>query len=187
MSEDKNLIEGHDYDGIQECDYPLPNWWLFTFLATIMFGYLYYLHYASDSGQTIADELKVDMALVETAQKAHRPAGDSEDELKKLLASAPALEEGKAVFISKCSACHGVELQGLIGPNLTDDFWIHGKGTLAGIATVIRQGVLDKGMPPWDGQLKDLEIKSVVAYVASRRGSNPKNAKAPQGEQIVGN
>lgn len=184
---DDNIIKGHDYDGIEECDHPLPNWWLFTFLGTIMFAYFYFLQYEAGDGRSIADELKSDLAKVEAVKKANGPKGDSEEELTKLLASGPALALGKTEFAAKCAACHGAELQGVIGPNLTDDFWIHGKGQLTDIAMVIRKGVLDKGMPSWEGQLKDDEIKAVTVFVASRRGSHPTNPKAPQGEKSDSN
>ncbi|HMN69728.1 MAG TPA: cbb3-type cytochrome c oxidase N-terminal domain-containing protein, partial [Bdellovibrionales bacterium] len=178
MSDDQNLIKDHEYDGIQECDYPLPNWWLFTFLATIMFGYLYFIHYELGGGQSISQELEADLAAVEKIKKAHGPVGDSEDELQQLLGSGAALEEGKSVFAGKCAACHGPELQGSIGPNLTDEFWIHGQGKLVDVALVIRKGALDKGMPPWDGQLKDSEIKAVTVFIVSQIGSKPANTKA---------
>lgn len=184
---DEKMLTDHEYDGIKEFDYPLPDWWLFTFLATIMFGFFYFIHYELSDGQSIAQELKADMTAIESIKKSAPSAGDSEDELQKLLASAASVEEGRAIFGAKCAACHGPQLQGLIGPNLVDDFWIHGKGKLADIVSVIRKGVLDKGMPSWEGQLKDNEIKAVTVFVASQKGSNPPNPKAPQGEKGVGN
>lgn len=185
--EDDKLLKDHSYDGIQELDNPLPDWWLFTFLATIIFAFLYYIHYEFSGGQTIAQELKEDLAMIDTQRKQNPVPADSEDELMKLLSSAAIQEEGKVVYAAKCAACHGPQLQGLIGPNLTDDFWIHGTGKLGEIAAVIRKGVLDKGMPPWEGQLKDAEIKAVTVFVSSQRGTSPPNPKAPQGEKIVRN
>lgn len=186
MSDDKAPIKDHDYDGIQEYDNPLPGWWLFTFLGTIMFAFFYYIHYdISGAGTSISAELKTDLAAIDKAKTAHGPKSDSDEELALLKGNGAALEEGRAVFAGKCSSCHGPELQGLIGPNLTDEFWIHGKGKLSDISSVIRKGVLDKGMPPWEGMLKDAEIKAVAVFVASRAGSNPPNPKPPQGEKIV--
>ncbi|MBX3022491.1 MAG: c-type cytochrome [Bdellovibrionales bacterium] len=180
-------MEDHEYDGIQELDNPLPNWWLLTFLGTIIFAYLYYLHYESGSGPTINQELKADLAVIEAAKAKRGTKSDSEEELQKLLASAAVLNEGKAVFQGKCAACHGADLQGVIGPDLTDDYWLHGQGKLADIATIVRKGVVEKGMPPWDGQLKDAEVSAVTVYIVSKRGSHPANSKGPQGEKIVSN
>lgn len=184
--DDKDLIiQGHDYDGIQELDHPLPGWWMATFFITIIFSFIYWIHYEFSGGQTIKEELQKDLARIETLKKNRPPAQDSEDELIKLVNSATAMDQGKAVFGAKCAVCHGQKLEGSIGPNLTDEYWLHGKGNVASISEVIRKGVLDKGMPNWDGQLKDEEIKSVAAFVYSQAGSNPPNAKGPQGDKVV--
>lgn len=188
MSDDKDLlIENHEYDGIRELDNPLPGWWLTTFFATIIFSFLYWIHYEFGRGQTQWAELKSDMAQIESLKKSQPGGSESEEDLAKLLASATHLDEGKAVYEGKCGACHGPQLQGLIGPNLTDDYWLHGRGKLTEIVAVIRKGVPEKGMPPWEGQLKDNELKAVTVYIAKQKGSNPPNPKAPQGEKIVGN
>ena len=188
MSDEKDIpIENHEYDGIQEYDNPLPMWWLGTFYGTIIFAALYYMHYTVGGGPTQADYLKEEMAATQSAQvqTQKQAAPETEEVFAKLLASQDALKVGKQVYADKCATCHGPQLQGLIGPNLTDDYWIHGKGTALDVAAVVRQGVLEKGMPPWQGQIKDDEIRAVVAYVLSQHGSNPPNAKPPQGEKIV--
>lgn len=187
MSDNDDKLLDHDYDGIRELDNPLPSWWLATFFITIIFGFHYWIHYEFAGGQSQWDELKQDMKRIES-MKNHRPATTvSDDELPSLLASTAILEEGKSVYDGKCAACHGPQLQGLIGPNLTDEFWIHGKGTFSEIVAVVRGGVLDKGMPPWEGQLKDNEIKAVAAFIVQQKDSHPPNPKAPQGEKIVRN
>jgi cytochrome c oxidase cbb3-type subunit 3 len=186
MSEDKDrLIEHHEYDGIKEYDNPLPNWWLVTFLLTIIYGAIYWLHYESDAAPTQLAELKEDLHEIELVQKSRPKSNDSEEDLQKHLSSVEAMVLGKDVFAAKCSACHGNDLQGVIGPNLTDDYWLHGKGKLIDIVGTIRKGVLDKGMPTWDGQIKDEELKAVAVFIMSKRGSNPANPKAPQGEKVV--
>lgn len=184
--DDKDLIiQGHDYDGIKELNHPLPDWWLATFLITIMFSFIYWIHYEFSGGQTIAEELQKDLAKIESLKKNKPAASDSEEELLKLVNSAAAMEQGKSVYMAKCAVCHGQKLEGSIGPNLTDEYWLHGKGDTRTIAETIRKGVLDKGMPNWDGQLKDDEIKSIAAFVYAQAGSNPPNSKGPQGEKVV--
>ena len=87
--------------------------------------------------------------------------------------------------LGKCAACHGAEAQGVIGPNMTDDYWIHGDGSIASILKVANEGVLDKGMPPWKGVINDELLEKVAVYIYSLRGSNPEGAKPPQGEKIT--
>ena len=183
---EEKLIEGHDYDGIQELDNPLPGWWLATFYISIVFAVLYFAYYVLGEGPSLRDELHKAEVVQEQKINANKPKEGSMDEAK--LASfekdSAHLQAGKADFEGKCVACHGPQGQGIIGPNLTDNFWIHGKGTLGDIAKVVSEGVNDKGMPPWGPVLKPDELVEVVVYVHSLRGSNPPNPKAPQGEKV---
>lgn len=184
MSEE---LKDHEYDGIQEYDNPLPAWWLWTFLATIIFGFLYWIHYTTGAGLTQNQELKVDLAALAAAHPARPAQGYDDGELTQLMANAAVLGRGGEAFAAKCAACHGPDLQGLIGPNLVDDYWLHGQGRAADIALIIRQGVPEKGMPTWDGQLKDDEIKALAAFIKSRQGTHPANPKPPQGDKVVRN
>ena len=185
MSNDENKVkEGHSYDGITEYDNPLPTWWLWTFFITIIFSFMYFLHYVVGSGPSLQDELKVAMQEIES-NKAPAPALlETEETLTQSMQGAGIQEAGHAVYSSKCAACHGIELQGSIGPNLTDNYWIHGKATRSEILKVIREGVVEKGMPPWGSVLKKEELYSVTAYIFTRKGSRPQNPKAPQGDLI---
>lgn len=182
-TEDKNLTD-HDYDGIQEFDNPMPAWWLWIFLGTIIFGFHYWIHYEFGGGQDQRSELAEDLKTIEKLRSARPADTDSNEEIEKLLASGPAIDQGRVVYQAKCAVCHGPELQGLIGPNLVDNYWIHGTGEGKTIAGVIRTGVLDKGMPAWTGILKSDEIKFVTALILKEKGSTPKNPKAPQGAKI---
>lgn len=177
-------IEGHEYDGIKEYDNPLPRWWLIIFWGTIVFAAGYYAYYQLGSGPTLQQELEVAMANMPkpVAPVAATPT-ESDEELTAAFASIN-LADGKAQYDGKCAACHGQELQGLIGPNLTDNYWLHGKGTPSDIVKVVRVGVADKGMPAWENMLKKEEIYAVTAYIISKKGSNPAGAKAPQGELV---
>lgn len=179
----------HDYDGIQEYDHPLPMWWLITFLGTIIFGYIYWVHYESGSAPTQIQELNEDLREIEKRQVAAPSGGsaaptDEATVLAQLLQSHETLESGQAVFAAKCLPCHGASGEGGIGPNLTDDYWITGKGRAVDIASTVRKGVLDKGMPAWETMMNPDQIRAVVVYVASIRGSKPANPKAPQGEMV---
>lgn len=179
---DDKLIKDHEYDGIKELDNPLPGWWLTTFYGTIIFAVIYYIYYTFMGGPTLQDELKVAMNEV-NANKAANVKTLSEEELTAKI-TPPVIEEGKAVFATRCASCHGEKGGGLIGPNLTDNFWIHGTGTRADIYTVVSQGVADKGMPAWGELLKPEEVIAAVGFVYSLKNTNIPGGKAPQGNEV---
>jgi len=186
MSDDKEpLLEDHEYDGIRELDNPLPMWWLWTFFFTIIFGFLYWIHYTVGEGRTQNEELAADLAEIQVLQKKNPAPLSSDEELQKLLSNPEAKALGKATYASKCGMCHGDQLQGLVGPNLVDDYWIHSKGEISKVVQSIQTGYPDKGMPPWESQLKHEEILAIAAFVVSQQGTQPPNPKAPQGEKIA--
>lgn len=170
--------DSHNYDGIEEHDNPLPIWWLVTFFATIIFAFVYFIHYMFGGGVSLQQEFTDQMkALPNIAEKLW-----TEDELKGPFSSPENLSSGRALFLGKCAACHGNEGQGSIGANLTDKFWIHG-GTRKDIIQLIQSGVVSKGMPTWSGVLSDSELISVASYVYSLRQS-PKIGKQAEGQEI---
>jgi len=177
-------IEGHEYDGIRELNNPPPHWWQLFFYISIAFAAGYWFYYEVLSGPSSDQELHKRLAEIQLLQKKNEPAGADEATLKAAFASDDKKKLGAAVFTTRCVACHGPGGGGLIGPNLTDNYWIHGKGTLTDIYTVVKAGVLDKGMPNWGAVLTEDEMVNVVAYVKSLKGTNPPNPKAPQGELV---
>lgn len=185
MSHDEKF---HEYDGIIEHDNPLPMWWLWTFLLTIIFAFIYYIHYELAGGPTLKDELKTALDEIEKtkAQATASAPMETEDSLAANFGKDGVINLGATQFSTKCASCHGQNLEGLIGPNLTDKFWINGKGTRMDIVKVIRDGVPDKGMPPWGPVLKKEELYAAAAFIISKKGSNPPGAKAPQGNAIEG-
>lgn len=176
----------HEYDGIIEHDNPLPMWWLWTFFLTIIFSFIYFIHYELAGGQTQAEELAAAMAEIEQAQsKAHTSSPmETEDSLKAAFGKDGMLALGESQYTSKCASCHGAQLQGLIGPNLADKFWLHGKGSRMDIVKVIRDGVAEKGMPPWGPVMKKDEIYAVSAFILAKRGTQAPDAKEPQGDAV---
>lgn len=178
-------IEGHSYDGIEELDNSLPRWWLLLFFITIFFGVWYFFNFSAGSGVSIQTEYSRDKDQYDLAElvRANAQKPLSEGELKALCKSPEKIKKGHEVFKGKCASCHGAQGEGGIGPNLTDDYWIHG-AKLTEILKTIREGVLDKGMPPWGGMLSHDEVHAVLAYVRSIVGTHPPNPKAPQGNLI---
>ncbi len=184
MSDEKKPIPDHEYDGIQEFDHPAPFWWQLFFYLSIAFAFGYYIYYEIGNGRSSDQEIADKMAEVKSLQIQNQPQGTDAKALLALMSDPEAMKQGKEVFISKCASCHMTDGGGLVGPNLTDRYWIHGKGELAGIYKVVHDGVLDKGMPGWAALLKDQELNSVVAYVKTFEGTKPQTAKAPQGEEV---
>lgn len=187
MTEKDKLIQDHEYDGIKELDNPLPRWWLMTFYITIVFAVVYFAYYEFLGGPDSDQRLATEMSHIRAEQEKTAEAAKEEMATKDYVALASnreVLDRGKAEFMLKCMACHGDKGQGLIGPNLTDDYWIHGNGSVPAILEVMNDGVPDKGMPPWKGLISPELQEDVAVYVYSIHGSNPPGAKAPQGVEV---
>ena len=186
MTDKEKLMEDHDYDGIKELNNPLPGWWLMTFYITVIFAVIYFAYYQLFGGPTLDQELNTQMSSIMKEQKKTEAAqgAKTQADYAVLLSNPEVIAKGKAEFLTKCMPCHGDKAQGIIGPNLTDDYWIHGDGTIPAILTVMNTGVPEKGMPPWKGVIPPDLQEDVAAYVYSIHGTNPPGAKAPQGEKI---
>lgn len=177
-------LDDHEYDGIQEFNNPAPFWWQLFFYLSIVFAIGYYIHYEIGTGTSSDQRLSDELYQVTLIQNANRPQGPDEKELSAMLAQAESVSAGKEVFIAKCAACHAADGGGLVGPNLTDSYWIHGKGGVGDIYKLVRDGVPDKGMPPWGPILKEPELKVVSVFVKGLQGSKAAAPKAPQGIDV---
>ncbi|MFN3202694.1 MAG: cbb3-type cytochrome c oxidase N-terminal domain-containing protein [Bradymonadia bacterium] len=173
----------HDYDGIREYDNPLPRWWLYMFYITIAFAIAYVGYFILGPGPDSRTEYEMEMAAAAVMYPDEDPASNIEL-LTAALGNPKFIGEGKGIFATNCAACHGPDGGGIVGPNLTDDFWLHGKGDIAGVVRVVADGVPEKGMIAWKKQLKVKEMVAVSAYIMSLRGTTPANPKAPQGEKM---
>lgn len=182
--ESQDQLLEHSYDGIQEYDNPMPRWWVSIFWGSFVFSLGYMFHYWAGNGESLAEDYDAEMAVV-NAERAKEALSQeiSEDSLAQVLADASSVEAGAGVFQSRCAACHLEKGQGSIGPNLTDSHWIHGKGALMDIYKTVGEGVPAKGMPAWNRQLTPAELRQVVAFVGSLRGTNVEG-KAPEGEPV---
>jgi cytochrome c oxidase cbb3-type subunit 3 len=173
---------GHDADGIEEYDNPLPGWWVWIFWATIVFSVGYWGWYELGPGPSVIalHEAEERAAAEQEARRAAAAGAATVASLRALAKDAAAMAAARQVFETRCAACHGPAGQGLIGPNLADEYWLHG-GDLLEIRRVIENGVPDKGMVPWKGALSPREIDMAAAYVSTLQGTNPPNPKPPQG------
>ncbi|MEO6520829.1 MAG: cbb3-type cytochrome c oxidase N-terminal domain-containing protein [Mucilaginibacter sp.] len=183
LSEEHTLIIAHDYDGIQELDNPTPRWFMVLFYGTIAFGVAYLLIYhVFGIGQLQYDEYKTEMAVAakDRATYLSKSANLVDENTVKLTKDPTVITAGEAVFKSTCVACHGDHAEGKVGPNLTDDFWLHGN-KVSDLFKTIKYGVPSKGMPTWEKQLTPKQISDVANFVKSIHGTNPANPKEPQG------
>ncbi len=187
VEKEADVMLDHHYDGIRELDNNLPPWWKFLFYATIAFSVFYigYFH-VYGAGKLSKEEYLAEMeqAEKEIAEYIANKA-NSIDETNVIASVEPAdLGAGKKIFDTTCSACHGKLGEGGIGPNFTDQYWIHG-GDIKNIFKVVKYGVPQKGMKAWQKDLTPLEMQQVSSFIITLEGTNPPNGKAPQGELFV--
>lgn len=188
LEKEADIMLQHPHDGIYELDNRLPPWWINMFLITIVWavGYMYYYHWGGN-GPSQKEEYQQE---VETAKKqiaialAGKANAVDESNVTLLTESGP-VGEGELIFKSTCAACHGQLGEGGVGPNFTDDYWIHGGG-VKDLFKVIKYGVPEKGMISWQSQLKPSDMQKVASYILTLRGTNPPNPKAPQGALWTG-
>jgi cytochrome c oxidase cbb3-type subunit 3 len=152
-----------------------------------VFSVLYWLNVPGFGiGKGRISDYDRDMAVAAAAaakQRAAEPAGASPEQRMAMTKDASVLALGKQTYTQNCAACHRADAGGQIGPNLTDDYWLHG-GALEEMHKTVADGVLEKGMPPWGKVLKPAQLDAVVAYVYTLRGTTVPNPKAPQGELV---
>jgi cytochrome c oxidase cbb3-type subunit 3 len=176
------LLLDHDYDGIRELDSKIPPWFLWLFYITIFFAVVYMLDYHVFNSSPLQDEeyqLQVKQAEIERAALMNSGAFLNEESVT-LLTDPAAIDAGKQIFTTNCVACHSSDGGGLVGPNLTDDYWIHGGG-IKNVFKVIKYGVVAKGMISWQSQLNPKQMQDVASYVISLHGTTPANPKQPEG------
>jgi cytochrome c oxidase cbb3-type subunit 3 len=182
---ERDELREHSYDGIQEYDNDLPRWWVWLFIICIIYAAVYPFVFDFGPGEFASETIDAEIAALHaSAATKSQPTENSADALLALTSKPEALAHGGQIFQTRCVACHGSHGEGLIGPNLADEYWLHG-GTITDLLTVIENGVLAKGMLAWKGQLTTDELRHVTAYVWSLHGSNPPNPKAPQGEKFI--
>lgn len=182
---EESLLMDHEADGIRELDNNLPRWWVLLFYGTILFSVVYLTYYhVLGMGVSSQEQYAMEMArAAELRAAAEAKSGFKIDELEPS-ADQEVLELGKSHFKMLCTPCHGPQAQGLVGPNLTDDYWIHGSEFKDNLR-IITEGNPVKGMISWKTTLKPKDIYAVASYIYTLRGSNPPNPKPPE-NQVAG-
>ena len=183
LEKEADVLLDHNYDGIKELDNALPPWWKWGFYFTIIVAVIYMLRFhVFKTGPTPEQEYNKEMQIAAIQLEQYRNSNKEQiDETNVTLADAPGIAEGKKIFTGTCFACHGMKGEGGIGPNLTDNYWLHG-GSLNDVFKTIKYGVPDKGMQAWGKTFSPTDIKDLASFVLSLKGTNPPNAKAHQGD-----
>ncbi len=180
------IIQGHKYDGIREYDNPMPGWWVYLFWGTIGFSLFYVLGlHAFNFIDSYQEDLAESTEMLESVRASYAEANPTftvdEATLAQFVGDPAAAKNGSDPYTTYCAACHGAQGQGLIGPNLTDEYWVHG-GSNVDIYNVLTNGVVEKGMPAWDNAITPEGRAELIAYIRSLEGTDPPGAKAPEGE-----
>lgn len=186
IEKEAEVMLDHDYDGIKELDNRIPPWFSWLFYVTIIFSVWYMIHYhVLGTGKLQAEEYQAEVQLAELKRaELIRSGAFINEETVTLLSDAADLLSGKAIYDANCVACHGQYGEGLVGPNLTDDYWVHGGG-IKNVFKITKYGVPAKGMIAWQSQLSPNQMQEVSSYIISLYGTNPSNPKAPEGEKWV--
>ncbi|HEX6915491.1 MAG TPA: cbb3-type cytochrome c oxidase N-terminal domain-containing protein [Chitinophagaceae bacterium] len=184
ISEEKDIDLGHDYDNIRELDNKLPPWWLYGFYITIIFAgiYLWRYHVAHTAPLSLEELAISNQKAEEEIANNLKKSGNAIDENNvTLLTAAADIDAGKQIFTRTCAACHAADGGGIVGPNLTDEYWLHG-GTVKDVFKTIKYGVPEKGMQSWKGSFSAKEIAQLASFIKSIKGSKVANPKEPQGD-----
>jgi len=185
IEKEADIMLDHNYDGIRELDNHLPPWWTALFYGTIVFAFFYLLFFhVLDTLPGTIQEYDNEVAIAAEQLKknqAANPVADINENNVEATLEPLALADGKQVFMNNCASCHRKDGGGDIGPNLTDEYWLHGGG-IKDIFKVVRHGVSGTNMIAWEGFISPEKMKNVSSYILTIKGTNPVNPKKPQGE-----
>lgn len=183
-------LTDHNYDGIQEYDNPTPGWWYWIFYATIAYSVMHVavVHFTPESvwrtprqAHAVAEARALERQFAELSQF---PMG--EEKILRIMGEPRWLEQGESIFRGSCALCHGQRGEGLVGPNLTDEYYKPGNvSSLIDLANIVVTGAGNGAMPSQQNVLNENEIALVAAYVASLRGRNLEGPRGPEGEPIA--
>lgn len=184
LTEEKGIELEHDYDGIKELDNHLPPWWKYMFYATIVWAVVYMIVYhVADTLPLQEGEYQNQIVQAEEVKKkylATQPKLQIDENMLSYFEDDAIIARGKELYTINCTPCHKADGGGSIGPNLTDEYSIHG-GDVKSVYAVIKNGVPEKGMISWAGVMSPEQLRDVSFFVLSLQGSDPAGAKQPQG------
>lgn len=184
LEKEGDVMMDHNYDGIRELDNDLPPWWKYGFYISIVAAFIYLINfYVIKTGDLQKAEYDKSIIAAKLAKEEYEKqnASNVNENNVTLLTDATGIEKGKNVFLDMCGACHGKSGQGGVGPNLTDDYWLHG-GSIKDIFKSIKFGWPDKGMKAWQADLSPVQIHEISSFIKTLRGTNPPSPKEKQGD-----
>jgi len=179
-------LKGHSFDGIEEYDKKLPNWWLWTLYGAIAFSFFYwfYFHWVGNP-ETSVQRLERQLSAIALAAASSGGAELDDTALWKMSRDEKIVSAGRKTFLTTCVSCHGVDLKGGIGVNLTDKDWVHG-GKPTEVVRTVTKGVLDKGMPSWGPVLGKMRVAQVTAFVLSHHAEGEEIHMVPSPTKSAG-
>lgn len=184
IEKEADILLDHNYDGIHELDNNLPPWWKYSFYLTILFSIFYLIHFhITHTGKLQVSEYEDQLmeAKLQVENYKKKAANLIDENNATLLTDETSLAAGKSAFLDNCVACHGRLGEGGVGPNLIDDYWLHG-GSIKDIFKIIKYGWPEKGMKSWQQDLGAKQIHEIASYIKSLHGTQPINAKEKQGD-----
>lgn len=186
IEKEADIMLHHDYDGIKELDNALPPWWKYGFYITIFVAIFYILKFEVwHTGMNPTEEYNTEMAQAKLETDQYLASmKENVDENSVVMLDAAGIQTGKTLFTKTCVACHTQNGGGGVGPNLTDNYTIHG-AKIQDIFKTIKYGYPDKGMQSWQSNFSPVEMQQLSSYIKSLSNTNVPNGKAPQGDLIV--
>jgi len=184
LQEEDDIMLEHDFDGIRELDNKIPPWWTALFYGSIVFSIVYMIgyHVIGDGNVQESEYLQEVEAAVLKIELLTKSGAMVSAESVTFTKDVAALASGKEIFNKNCATCHGFGGEGTVGPNFTDEYWIHGGG-IKNIYRIISDGVPSKGMISWKSLISPNQIQEVGSYIITLKGTNPPNQKGPEGDK----
>lgn len=187
IEREHEVMTDHEYDGIRELDNNLPPWWVWMFYLTIVFAFVYLIYYhVLPYGMSQEEQYVAEVEQAEADRQAYLAKAKNlvDENTVEFLSDASDLKAGRAIFTELCQQCHAADGGGGVGPNLTDQYWIHG-GSIQDLFKTVKYGVPTKGMISWESQLRPVQMAQVASYIKTLEGTTPANPKEPQGDLYI--
>ncbi len=183
IEDEASILLDHEYDGIKELDNNMPPWWVWSFVATVIFAFGYLAHYhvfGTGDLQAVEYQKTMDEAQIEVDAYMSKMAMNVDENNVVVLTEAADIQNGKNIYQINCVVCHKDNGEGLVGPNLTDDHWIYGEGDIKTVFSTIKYGT-SNGMSEHESKLNPIELQQVASFVLSMEYAE---GKAPEGTKI---
>jgi len=183
---DETLITGHEYDGIQEYDNPVPGWWHVLWYGSFVFA-LIYLPVSLMSPFYKKPSERLELAQQAEFQRLFADVGELSNDhetIAELMADEGWVNFGRSLFVRNCASCHAADGGGLIGPNLADDRWIHVRD-VTDLYRILEDGAAAGAMPAWGNRMHPNEMVLLSAFVASLGGTDPAAPKPAEGDIVI--